>query len=58
MARRCEACNRGSNRGHNRSHSNVATKREQHANLQSKRIDGIKAKICTHCLKTLNKKQG
>ncbi|MBU0624882.1 50S ribosomal protein L28 [Patescibacteria group bacterium] len=55
MARRCEACGRGSNRANNRSHSNVATKREQHVNLQTKRIDGVKAKVCARCLKTLTK---
>ncbi|MBU1915856.1 50S ribosomal protein L28, partial [Patescibacteria group bacterium] len=52
---RCEACGRGSNRANNRSHSNVATKREQHVNLQTKRIDGVKAKVCARCLKTLTK---
>jgi len=55
MARICDACGRGSNRANNRSHSNVATKKEQHVNLQTRRIEGIKAKVCTRCLKTLSK---
>jgi len=56
MARRCDLCGRGSNRAVNRSHSNVATKREQHANLQKKTVAGVKAKLCTKCLKTLAKR--
>ncbi len=55
MSRICDTCGRGSNRGISRSHSNVATKRQQFANLQPKRIGGIKAKVCTRCLKTMNK---
>lgn len=56
MARRCDLCGRGSNRAVNRSHSNVATKREQHVNLQKKNVAGVKAKLCTKCLKTLSKR--
>ncbi len=55
MARICDRCERGSNRGNSRSHSNVATKRQQFANLQTKRIGGLKMKLCTRCLKTLDK---
>ncbi|OIO51961.1 50S ribosomal protein L28 [Candidatus Uhrbacteria bacterium CG_4_10_14_0_8_um_filter_58_22] len=55
MARRCDACGRGSNRANNRSHSNVATKKEQNANLQPRRLAGMKVKVCTRCLKTLAK---
>jgi len=57
MSRICDACGRSSNRANNRSHSRVATKRQQHVNLQSKKIDGVKSKVCTRCLKTLTKKQ-
>jgi ribosomal protein L28 len=57
MSRICEACGRGSNRANNRSHSRVATKRQQHVNLQSRKIDGVKAKVCTRCIKTLTKTQ-
>ncbi|MFH2063437.1 MAG: 50S ribosomal protein L28 [bacterium] len=55
MSRICDACGRGSNRANNRSHSNVATKKEQQANLQPRRIAGVKAKICTKCIRTLAK---
>lgn len=55
MARICDRCGRGSNRGNSRSHSNIATKREQFANLQSKRIGGKKMSVCTRCLKTLDR---
>ena len=55
MARRCDACGRGSNRAISRSHSNIATKREQHVNLQTKRIAGVRAKVCTRCARTLTR---
>ena len=55
MARICDRCGRGSNRANSRSHSNIATKREQHANLQARKIGGIRMKVCTTCLKTMKK---
>jgi ribosomal protein L28 len=55
MARICDRCGRGSNRAMSRSHSNIATKRQQFANLQTKRIGGKKMSVCTRCLKTLDK---
>jgi len=55
MSRICDTCGRGSNRANSRSHSNIATKRQQFANLQTKRIAGIKVKVCTKCLKTMDK---
>ena len=55
MARICDRCERGSNRGFSRSHSNIATKREQFANLQTRRIGGTKMKRCTRCLKSIAK---
>ena len=57
MARVCEKCGRGTISGVSRSHSNIATKRRLYINLQSKKIDGRRTKICTSCLKTLAKKQ-
>lgn len=57
MARECEKCGRGTISGVSRSHSNIATKRRLYINLQSKKIDGRRTKICTRCLKTLAKKQ-
>lgn len=55
MARICDRCERGSNRGNSRSHSNIATKREQFANLQKRRIGGTVMTLCTRCLKTMAK---
>ncbi len=55
MARICDLCTRGSNRANSRSHSNIATKREQFANLQTRRLGGIKMTVCTRCLKTQKK---
>lgn len=56
MAKKCTICGRGPATAVSRSHSNVATKRRQHLNLQTKKISGKKVKICTRCLKTLKKK--
>jgi ribosomal protein L28 len=55
MARLCDRCGRGSNRGNSRSHSNIATKREQFANLQARKIGGVRQTLCTRCLKTMKK---
>jgi ribosomal protein L28 len=55
MSRLCATCGRGSNRANSRSHSNVATKRQQFANLQTRRLGGLKVKVCTRCLKTITK---
>lgn len=55
MARLCDRCARGSNRGMSRSHSNIATKRQQFANLQTRRLGGKKQTLCTRCIKTLDK---
>lgn len=57
MARVCKKCGRGTVSGVSRSHSNIATKRRLYINLQTKKIDGHRTKICTRCLKTLAKKQ-
>lgn len=55
MSRLCIRCDRGSNRGNSRSHSNIATKRQQFANIQVRRIGGEKVKVCTRCLRTMQK---
>ncbi|MFA5076585.1 MAG: 50S ribosomal protein L28 [Patescibacteria group bacterium] len=55
MSRRCDLCERKPKIAISRSHSNRATKRLQYLNLQSRTIDGKKQKICTRCLKGLNK---
>jgi large subunit ribosomal protein L28 len=55
MSRICDVCGRGPNQANLRSHSNVASKRRQMVNLQTKKIDGQKVKSCTRCLRTLAK---
>ena len=56
MSKICEKCGRKALSSQSRSHSNVATKRKQLINLQSKTIGGKKMQICTKCIKTLSKK--
>ncbi|PKL72130.1 50S ribosomal protein L28 [Candidatus Kuenenbacteria bacterium HGW-Kuenenbacteria-1] len=56
MSRKCSVCKRSSIKSVSRSHSNIATKKRQYINLQTKKIDGEKIKICTSCIKTKNKK--
>ncbi|MEA3398188.1 MAG: 50S ribosomal protein L28 [Patescibacteria group bacterium] len=55
MAKKCDLCGRSSTKGAARSHSNIKTIRRQNINLQSKKIDGKKMKVCTKCLKTMVK---
>lgn len=56
MPRVCQLCGRGTKIANNVSHSNLKTKRKQKINLQTKKINGAKIKICTSCLKTKTKK--
>ncbi|NTU66376.1 MAG: 50S ribosomal protein L28 [Candidatus Moranbacteria bacterium] len=56
MSRVCDICGRGSQTGNAVSHSNVKTLRKFSINLQSKKVEGERKKICTRCLKTMNKK--
>ncbi len=55
MAKQCDLCGRGSTKDASRSHSNIKTIKRQYINLQSKKIDGKKTKVCTKCLKTMVK---
>ena len=55
MSRVCDVCGRGPNQANSRSHSNIATKRRQLVNLQTKNLVGQKVKACTRCLRTLTK---
>ncbi|MBN1584950.1 50S ribosomal protein L28 [Candidatus Uhrbacteria bacterium] len=55
MSRTCDVCGRGPSQAVSRSHSNIATKRRQLVNLQTKNLDGQKVKACTRCLRTLAK---
>ncbi len=55
MGKKCYICQRSSNKGASRSHSNIKTLKRQNINLQTRNIMGIKAKICTKCLKTMKR---
>jgi len=55
MSRTCEICNRGTASGHSRSHSNIATKRKFKVNIQTKKINGKKTKVCVKCIRTMSK---
>ena len=55
MSKTCSVCGRGTIAGNSRSHSNIASKRKFSINIQTKKIDGKKAKVCTKCIKTENK---
>lgn len=55
MAKKCDMCKRGATKGASRSHSKVKTLKKQHINLQTRVIEGNKFKICTSCLRTVNK---
>ncbi len=55
MSRVCESCSRGSLLGVSRSHSNIATKRRHEINLQIKTVGGKRMRICTRCIKTIEK---
>ncbi|MEK7095010.1 MAG: 50S ribosomal protein L28 [Patescibacteria group bacterium] len=57
MAKFCDICGRGGLVGNSRSHSNIATKQKRQVNLQTKRVDGNKFKVCTKCIKTAAKRQ-
>jgi ribosomal protein L28 len=56
MAKKCDLCNRSSMRGAMRSHSKRRTLKRQDINLQARNVGGIKIKLCTSCLRTIDKK--
>jgi len=51
----CDVCGREPLKGHSVSHSNIKTIRRQKLNLQSKKVDGKRLRVCTRCLKTMVK---
>lgn len=55
MAKTCDICGRGSMKGAQRSHSNIKTLKRQNINLQTKKVEGKKLKVCTKCIKTAAK---
>jgi large subunit ribosomal protein L28 len=60
MARKCDICGRSTRFGHTVSHAHNRTKRSFQLNLHKKTIsDGEttrQVRICTRCLRTLEKK--
>ncbi len=55
MGKKCDLCKRVATKGASRSHSKIKTLKRQGINLQSKTIDGMKLKLCTSCLRTIDK---
>ena len=55
MAKRCDLCGRSATKGASRSHSKIQTLKRQNINLQSKTIEGMKVKLCTSCLRNIDK---
>ncbi|OGY46937.1 MAG: 50S ribosomal protein L28 [Candidatus Buchananbacteria bacterium RIFCSPHIGHO2_02_FULL_45_11b] len=51
----CDLCGREPLKGNAVSHSNAKTIRRQKLNLQSKKINGKKMRVCARCIKTLIK---
>ncbi|MDO8581715.1 MAG: bL28 family ribosomal protein [bacterium] len=48
----CFTCEKDNAKANSRSHSNIATIRRQKVNLQVRRIDGKRVRLCTRCLRT------
>lgn len=55
MAKKCDLCGRSSTKGATRSHSKRKTIKRQNINLQTRRIEGKKFKVCTSCLRRMAK---
>ncbi len=55
MSRSCDVCGRGPVKRASRSHSNIQTKKWKYLNLQTKKIDGSRKKVCAKCLKNISK---
>lgn len=55
MAKKCDLCGRSATKGASRSHSKIKTLKRQNINLQTKMIDGLKARLCTSCIRTMEK---
>lgn len=55
MSKICDLCERVAMNSFTRSHSNIKTKHKQGVNLQSKKVSGMKLKLCTRCLRTVKK---
>ncbi|HCA66810.1 MAG TPA: 50S ribosomal protein L28 [Candidatus Jacksonbacteria bacterium] len=49
----CHFCDKTNTVGNNVPHSKKKTKRRIGANLQNRRVDGKRVKMCTRCIKSL-----
>ena len=56
MSRICSICGRGPKKTIQRSHANNKSITRKFVNLQPRKVDGAKIKICTKCLRTAKKK--
>ncbi|MFH1713488.1 MAG: L28 family ribosomal protein [Candidatus Jacksonbacteria bacterium] len=52
MMNKCHICNKTHITGYDVSHSKTRTKRLMRANLQTRKINGKKIKVCTRCIKS------
>lgn len=55
MSQICSVCARGALTGNLRSKSMLAVKTRQKVNLQTRRINGKRIRICARCVKNQNK---
>ncbi|MDD5110792.1 MAG: L28 family ribosomal protein [Patescibacteria group bacterium] len=55
MSKICDLCGRRALKGNLRSHSNIAVIHRQQLNLHSRKIGGVRKKICVHCIKTMHR---
>jgi len=58
MSQFCNSCGRGALTVNLRSKSMRAVKTRQKVNLQSRRLNGVRTKLCTRCLKQMVRKPG
>ncbi|TAN32731.1 50S ribosomal protein L28 [Patescibacteria group bacterium] len=56
MSRTCDLCGKKAARANSVSHSNIKTPRRQKPNLQMIKLDGVSARVCSTCRRTLAKK--
>ena len=55
MAKKCDLCGRSATKGASRSHSKIKTLKRQNINLQTKMVEGLKLRLCTSCIRTMDK---
>jgi len=55
MAKKCDLCSRSATKGASRSHSKMKTLKRQNINLQTKMVGGLKLRLCTSCIRTMDK---